>query len=105
MQKVSRKHFARLGVLVLLLAALAGGATVLGSAGAAPNPSVANAVAASTLPATTCTLAGTTRSCDVYAKTGSIALPNGITLPVWGYAATAAGAPQIPGPVLIANQG
>ncbi|MBI5566322.1 MAG: multicopper oxidase domain-containing protein [Chloroflexi bacterium] len=58
------------------------------------------------LPASTCTLVGSTRTCELWAKTGSITLP-GIASPVtiWGYADSAAGAATSPGPLLIVNEG
>lgn len=57
------------------------------------------------LPASTCTLSGSTRTCDLYATTGTLTLPNGSTVPIWGYSATAGGTAQLPGPTMIANQG
>lgn len=62
---------------------------------------------AAPLPATTCSYNGgtNTRSCDLWAKTGSLTLPGAVTVPIWGYADTAGGAAQLPGPTLIANQG
>lgn len=41
----------------------------------------------------------------LWAKPGTLSLPDGVTVPVWGYADTAGGAAQVPGPVIIANEG
>ncbi len=105
MKGPSPQTILQLGAIVLLLAALAGGAMILDTAGAASDPKVVQQLPANTLPATTCTLVGKTRSCDLYAKTGSLALPNGVTVTIWGYAKTGNGSPQVPGPTIIANQG
>lgn len=78
-------------LLVVALLAIGGG-----TASAAPLP-----------PSTACTAPGTgTVTCELWAKTGgTLSLPGGATVNVWGYADSAIGAPQVPGPVLIANQG
>lgn len=63
--------------------------------------------AAATLPASTCTLAATTRTCDLYATTGMLALTASpaVSAPIWGYSSTATpGSATLPGPVLIANE-
>jgi FtsP/CotA-like multicopper oxidase with cupredoxin domain len=44
-------------------------------------------------------------TCELWAMTGTLTLPGSVSVPVWGYADSAAGAPQIPGPALTANQG
>ncbi|MFG1709714.1 multicopper oxidase domain-containing protein [Nonomuraea sp. M3C6] len=61
--------------------------------------------AAAVLPPSPCTLSGGTRSCELWAKTGTLALPGGTTVPIWGYAATAADPPTLPGPLLLATVG
>lgn len=43
--------------------------------------------------------------CDLYAKTGTLTLPDGQTANIYGYAATAAVAAGLPGPTLTVNQG
>jgi FtsP/CotA-like multicopper oxidase with cupredoxin domain len=48
--------------------------------------------------------AGTT-TCDLWATTGSITLPDGVVVTTWGYTDTAAVAASVPGPMLIVNQG
>lgn len=61
-----------------------------------------------------CALVGTTRTCELWAKTGAIQLPDlgnldnpsgFITVPIWGYADSAAGAAGLPGPTLVVNEG
>ena len=61
---------------------------------------------AATLPATTCTSTGaTTRTCDLWARPGTLPLPGGATAAVWGYSDSDTGAATVPGPTLIVNQG
>ncbi len=43
-------------------------------------------------------------SCDLWAKTGTLALP-GSSTQIWGFSASAAGAASVPGPALIVNSG
>lgn len=61
--------------------------------------------AASNLPAETCTLDGGIRTCHLWAMTGTLTLPDGATVPVWGFADGAAGPAQVPGPAMVANDG
>ena len=66
----------------------------------------ANIARAGTLPATTCTATGPGAvTCELWAKTGTLTFPNSVTVPVWGFTDSAAGAAQVPGPMLIVNQG
>lgn len=64
-------------------------------------------VAAAQLPTNTCTATGTnSRTCDLWAKSGSITVAgNASPITIWGYADSAAGAATLPGPLLIVNQG
>ena len=57
------------------------------------------------LPTATCTLSGTTRSCELWVKPGTINLPGAANTPILGYTNSAAGAAQLPGPAIIANEG
>ena len=43
--------------------------------------------------------------CDLYAKTGSLTLAGGGTVPIWGYAANAVDPAGLPGPTIIVTQG
>ncbi len=66
------------------------------------------ATASATLPATTCTSTGpTSRTCDLWATTGNVTMPDGQLVNIWGYVDSAAGlgAAQLPGPALIVNEG
>ncbi|MBU0492114.1 MAG: multicopper oxidase domain-containing protein [Chloroflexi bacterium] len=42
---------------------------------------------------------------DLWARTGTLALPDGATVPIWGYTLGAADPVTIPGPTIVANQG
>ena len=103
---IKRRHTFRIGALLLLAVALLGvGLAQSYLALAAPGPSPAVAPRAATLPDTTCTPTGVgTRTCDLWATTGTLSLP-GASVPIWGYADTDSGAATLPGPVLIATQG
>ena len=58
-----------------------------------------------TLPLTTCTLNGAIRTCNLWARSGSLTMPDGAVVTIWGYAVTATGAATVPGPMLIVNEG
>lgn len=62
---------------------------------------------ADTLPAETCTYDGgtNTRTCELWATIGTLTLPDGTSVTIWGYADTSGGAATLPGPAIIANQG
>jgi hypothetical protein len=47
----------------------------------------------------------TTVTCDLYAEKGTLALPGTTPVPVWGFATTSGGAPSIPGPAIVVEQG
>jgi len=42
---------------------------------------------------------------ELWAKPGTLLLPDGVTVPIWGYTNTAGGAAQVPGPAIIVNEG
>ena len=92
----------RLGAALLMVAAVA----FAGAAGGAGR-ALASPAAVSNVPASSAACTGTgTVTCDLWAKTGgSLTLPDGSTVAFWGYATSAGGAPQLPGPVLLANAG
>ena len=58
-----------------------------------------------TLPPTTCSLSGSTRTCDLWAKAGTLPLPDGGSVPFWGYAMASADPAGLPGvdTAIIAN--
>ncbi len=56
------------------------------------------------LPAQGCVVAGTTATCALYARPGTVQLV-GRTIPIWGWSGSATGDPTLPGPVLVVDQG
>jgi FtsP/CotA-like multicopper oxidase with cupredoxin domain len=96
-----------LGSLLLALAAVAGLALLFSIQAALAEKAalVKSSVATSNLPAETCALSGTVRTCDLWALTGTLSLPDGVTVPVWGFADSAVGPAQVPGPEIVGNAG
>ncbi|MBN1135049.1 MAG: multicopper oxidase domain-containing protein [Anaerolineae bacterium] len=95
--------------LLLALAAAVGLCLLLVSSPAAAAPAGLSPIAAQkapdgALPPATCTLDGAIRTCHLWAMPGTLGLPTGENVPIWGFAETGAGPAQLPGPVLIANQ-
>ena len=84
-----------------LLSSLVLGPAVLVAALIAPGA----AAAAGPITSTACTTVGTATTCNLWAETGTLALPGPTSVPIWGFAATAGGSPTVPGPVLVVNQG
>ena len=90
-------------ILFVALGALLGQAL---TAVAAPAASQRTAPQTAVLPAATCTQTGpNSRTCDLWATTGSLTLPDGNTVTIYGYADTPTGTAQMPGPLLIVNEG
>jgi len=44
-------------------------------------------------------------TCDLWAKAGTITMPDGAVIPIWGFAPDAGSPPTLPGPTLIADEG
>lgn len=65
---------------------------------AAAAPAAAPSVAA-------CTLVGVTRRCELWARAGTLSLSGAPAVPIWGYAASAAGPASLPGPTIEAVVG
>jgi hypothetical protein len=84
-----------------LLSSLVLGPALLLAALIAPG----TAAAAGPITSTACTTAGTSTTCNLWAETGTLALPGPTSVTAWGFASTAGGSPTVPGPVLVANQG
>jgi FtsP/CotA-like multicopper oxidase with cupredoxin domain len=65
--------------------------------------------ASAPLPAATCDLSASTRTCHLWAATGTVSLPGAGSVDIWGYALGSSSAPsgvaQLPGPTLVANAG
>jgi FtsP/CotA-like multicopper oxidase with cupredoxin domain len=99
--KTWTRNVLRCGALLAVAIGLAavGWLSFRSVAQAAPAP-------AATLPATTCTSTGpAARTCELWAMPGTLGLPGGATVPIWGYSDQAAGPAQLPGPPIVANQG
>jgi hypothetical protein len=96
-----------LGSLLLALVAAAGLALLFSTPVAlAERAALAeSSVATSNLPLETCALNGITRTCHLWAMTGTLTLPDSVTVPVWGFADNAVGPVQVPGPVIVGNAG
>ena len=74
---------------------------------AAPGRTLAAATQTAALPAETCTYdEGTnTRTCEFWATTGTLSLPDGTEVTIWGYTDSGATTASLPGPPIIANEG
>lgn len=72
-------------------------ATVVATAAGTPQGPVPESAA--------CTGTGAARTCDLWAAKGTLVLPGGSSVPIWGFSATAAGPVGLPGPVLTATVG
>ena len=56
----------------------------------------------------TCALNGTVRTCELWATTGTVTMPDGVVVNIWGYTDTAdslGGMAQLPGPAIVAVEG
>jgi hypothetical protein len=103
------------GAVALMVAAFAAapawagsGRPVTGPVRAAPLASVPRPAAApqGPLTSTACTTTGTTSSCELWAKAGSVTLPGAAAaVPIWGFAGAAADPAATPGPVLVVPAG
>jgi FtsP/CotA-like multicopper oxidase with cupredoxin domain len=95
----------RMGVLLLVVAALLGGGVLHGDALAGTTLAPVAAPRAAILPATPCTGTGIV-TCNLWAMAGGTTLPDGASVTVWGYTEMAGGAITQPGgPALIVRQG
>jgi FtsP/CotA-like multicopper oxidase with cupredoxin domain len=103
--KTRKRYFLTTGALLLLIVAAVGFSTFAAAApGAAPSAQIPVDPMPPLLDAT-CNLVDTTRTCDLWALPGSLTMPDGVSLPVWGFAVSAAGPASVPGPVIRANVG
>lgn len=108
-----RSLFAGAGLFVALAAVVGLGILLQAQAEAAPAgaPPAEAAMAqggteATLLPLETCGVtAPGVRTCHVWAKTGTLLLPDGVTVPIWGFADSQNNAATLPGPTIIAHVG
>jgi FtsP/CotA-like multicopper oxidase with cupredoxin domain len=57
------------------------------------------------LPTSPCETVDTTTTCELWAMPGTLAMPDGATVPIWGFSGDAGGPAQVPGPLLLGTQG
>jgi FtsP/CotA-like multicopper oxidase with cupredoxin domain len=98
------RHVPRIGALLLLVALIAVVTALSGGSVALAAPAGAPIIAA--LPTTSCTPTGPSAvTCDLWAMEGTLTLADASSVNIWGFSDSAAGTAQLPGPVLIVNQG
>jgi FtsP/CotA-like multicopper oxidase with cupredoxin domain len=105
-----RWGFVALGVVALVAAALAGSILWVqgGGVAAAPGPAPSAQITGSEmapLAEAPCTEQANTRTCKVWALPGALTMPDGATLPAYGFGTSAAGPALVPGPVITVTQG
>ena len=83
----------RLHWIVALLAALGAALGLTARAQAAPPPAAGS-----------CVRDGINVTCGLWARAGTLTLPDSTTVPIWGYADSEAGPVAIPGPTIVVNQ-
>ena len=89
-------------VVAMLIVGLGQGYIALAAPGGAP----ASAPQAAIDNPAACTVVVGSVTCDLYATTGTLTMPDGITtVPIWGYSDTSTGPAQLPGPTIIATEG
>jgi FtsP/CotA-like multicopper oxidase with cupredoxin domain len=92
-------------VLLLVVAALLSPGLNRGFVQAAADGAPA-ANPAAALPVSACTGVGSgTVTCDLFAEVGSISLPDGASVSIWGFSAVSGGPAELPGPLLTAVVG
>ena len=98
----NKKSFLKMGslVLVLVLTLTALVTTAGASRTAMPEQSSLNAPQAAIDNTIDCSA-----GCDLYATTGTLDLPGGATVDIWGYSDTPTGDAQLPGPTILATEG
>jgi hypothetical protein len=97
----TRKRFIlTTGTLLLAIVALTGLVV-----GAAEVPAMVEGPPMQPLLEAPCTLVDGTRSCELWALPGTLTMPDGLTVPVWGFATSESGPALVPGPVIRANAG
>jgi FtsP/CotA-like multicopper oxidase with cupredoxin domain len=100
----TKKHTLLLAVVLALVAAA--GLVRTFSATASPARQPLAMPVADVLPAFTCLEdAPGERTCELWAREGTISLPDGGTAPIWGFANRLPDPASFPGPALIVNQG
>jgi len=97
---------------LLLVIALLGGLVILSSSLAvtaapshAPAAQIPNGAPMPALTEVACSFDGSIRSCDIWALTGSLSMPDATLVDIWGFATDIAGPATVPGPVIRANVG
>ena len=105
--KNNKRSFLRMGGLTLVLVfALTALVTIAGaSVLAVPDQAPHNAPLAAIDNPAACTVAAGSVTCDLYATTGTLTMPDSTIVDIWGYSDTSTGTAQLPGPTIIATEG
>ena len=94
------------GLILVLILALTALVTMAGaSVTAVPDQAPLYAPQAAIDNPAACTVALGSVSCDLYATTGTLTMPDSTIVDIWGYSDTAVGTAQLPGPTIIATEG
>lgn len=101
--KTTTRKLLHYSLALFLLLGLLGIGPLLGSMVAQAAP--AGRTSQATLPATTCTeTAPGARTCELWARAGTLLLPDATMVAIWGYTDQVTGTAQLPGPALIVNE-
>jgi hypothetical protein len=122
----SLRLFSALAALALLAMAVFGAGVTAQAAGPQPTPPVKGGIVpggaaqqtdqsavqapvalapAALVDSGACSVTAGVENCSLYAKTGTLTLPDNTTAPIWGYSATSGGAAGLPGPTLVITGG
>ena len=94
------------GLILVLILALTALVTMAGaSVTAVPDQAPLYAPQAAIDNPATCTVALGSVTCDLYATTGTLTMPDSTIVNIWGYSDTSTGTAQLPGPTIIATEG
>jgi FtsP/CotA-like multicopper oxidase with cupredoxin domain len=104
MQTIFRKKL-YLSTLLLVVIALIGAGLFQGEALAALGFGGSRTSLAAINNPAACTVVTGSVTCDLYATTGTLTLPDSTVVDIWGFSDTSTGSAQLPGPTIIATEG